>query len=633
MFSRLEPAIHHQFFPGLSEAENQTYMVGMAVFFFCQILWYPFIRITLKKPWLVSKRMILFILLCMDGLILITAYFFAQLVLNSKNIQDTLAIFFIFPSKNLTMWNFLIGEAVSLAVFTFLVVHTRWPRPLKILWHCLSVIIILWLTLGMGRLNLFDYSNYAGPINDLLLGKPILTYRTSYGFLPVIFLSGIFHFLPLTSEYLHAEIVVLGATGFLLYYALLNKVLRDFRWAFFTTIYAIFAQHLVADRATYQIPQQTFIRIGMWILIALALSYKTFLLKKLGKIGNYVPMVLTAISFFWTEDFGLYTLMAYCLYLLIMNLNTQLITFLKTFFRQLFNLFLSVLVVFILINCVYFLWYRSFPMWMEHYFSVYTYQNSGTMLPVPDIPALWIYILILVLSISFFIFLKKSKGRLEDNEAAIVFTACIGLTTFNYFLGRSALSFITVISLSLIVCIFYLLKIILNGLRNVSKTVLLGGVFFISTILAIPGTLLAYQGLKTLEVANPGNTLRILKHQMPEATDEYYWVGPTARTIMDKYGEEIKNGNFTMLSIWDTWFLVIYHTKNRAGLNCLACYYFPADDLSFVVSDVKKSPGRYLFVDHNRALAEGRVEYLLSKLTDQYSYVESIGFLDVYKRK
>lgn len=271
-------------------------------------------------------------------------------------------------------------------------------------------------------------------------------------------------------------------------------------------------------------------------------------------------------------------------------------------------------------------------MWITHYFSVYAYRKIGNIDPFLNTPILLIYILTFVITISLFIFFKREKGKLENNEEVILFTACVGLTTFNYFLGRPFLSSLNTLSLPLIICIFYPAKVFLDKLRFESKAISLSAIILISTLLSIPATLFAYQGINNLKLANPYTTFRILKHQMPQVKNEYDWVGPTAQALKAKYGTETRSGNLTIISAWDTWFLVIYRSTNRAGINCLICYYFPADDLDFVIENIKKSPSQYLFVDSKSTFEDGRDKYLFSKLKDQYSYVETIGFLDVYKR-
>ena len=634
LFSRFAPFIHRFLFPHLAEAENQTYMLGLLIFFFCQILMYPLIKTKSEKNLFVTNKVILFTLIFLDSLILIIAYFGSQYVLHSKNLQDTLKLFMIFHTEDLSTRDFLVGEIVSIAVFTFLVAKIVFKPAARVIFHTIAVAIILYLTLGMSNLNLFDYSNYAGPINDLILGKPLLTYRSSYGFAPILFLSLIFNYIPLTSIYLTFEIAVINAFGFLLFYLLNNKIFKDLRWATVVTVSSIFVQHLVADRPTYQIPQQTFIRLGMWIFVALALSYNAFLRKKFGKVSNYVPAFLVVVCFFWSADFGLYIFLAYCLYLLVLSLHQQIIVFTIIYLRRLLKLSAILSIIFILINFIYLISYRSFPMWGEYYFAVYKYQSSGSMvLPFPDIPFIFVYIIVLLLVVCYLILVEKEKGELDDSQKSVLFTACVGLITFNYFLGRPAPSFLNVLSLPFIVCTYYLLKIILNSFQRISKVLLFGIIFFIATFFSVPGTLLAYQGLKTLEIANPYQTIRILEHKRPEINDEYYWVGPTAEELRNKYNSEIRAGNLTLLSFWDTWLLVILHTTNRAGINCLVCYYFPGEDLGFIVENIRNSSSRYLFVDTNRNIAKGRVEHLFSKIADQYTYIETIGFIDVYKRK
>ena len=196
---------------------------------------------------------------------------------------------------------------MSIVIFLFLAVKIRLTKLQNILGILISILLILFLTLGFSNLNLFDYAQYAGTVNDLILGKPLLTARTSYGFLPVFFLSLIFHFIPLSSQVFAFEVVVVNSIGFILFYLLCLKIFKDIRWALVTTLTAIFVSHLAFYQLVYQIPQYTMIRMGFWIFIAFSIAFKLKL---------FTP-VITAAVYFMVPDFGLYTFLAYPLYLLI----------------------------------------------------------------------------------------------------------------------------------------------------------------------------------------------------------------------------------------------------------------------------------------------------------------------------
>lgn len=486
----------------------------------------------------------------------------------------------------------------------------------KTLFHGISILIILFLTLGFNKLNLYDYANYAGPINDFLNGLPLLTFRANYGFMPIIFLGQIFKTIPLNARNLHFVIAITNSGGFVVYYLFLCRIFRDTRWAMLATIFAIFVKHLTGNGATYQIPQQTFIRMGMWLFVAYALSFRRLLLS----------MLLVGINVFWSLDFGIYTFIAYCMYLFVESLNTDVLTFLKNLTRHLFQLFLTITSVFIFINGLYFIYYRSLPQWTLHYLSALNVQSTSSMVPVPNVPILWVYVLLFVITISFLIAKKSEKKTFGSSQSAVLFTACVGLVTFNYFLGRSYINSIPVLSLPLFVCVFYLFKVFFD--QNINKFV---AIVIIATLLAVPGTLWAYQGIQNLAWAHPLNTIRVLNNTAPEALDEYYWVGSTANGIAAKYPDEIRENRLTLLSIWDTWILVIHKTPNRAGINCLICYY-PEEDLSFVADNIIKSPSKFLFVDSDRQLEHSRVERIFVKIANRYRYLETIGFLDVYTR-
>lgn len=263
ILGRFEPAIHHLIFPSLLDAKNQIYMIGLAVFFGFQIILYPILKTTTVKQLRIQHKSILWAFFIIDLLALVLTTFTYLLILNLKNTQDAWQLTDLYHIENLSIWNFVITGLVLITFIYLLVIKINWTKSLKFSWHFIAIFVILWTTLGFETINLYDYSNYAGPINDFILGKPLLNFRASYGFMPIFLLGIIFHFIPPTSEYLQTAIAIFNAIGFLLVYIILVSVFKDFRWALFTTLFAIFGQHLIGWIAPYQIPKKTFIRMGI----------------------------------------------------------------------------------------------------------------------------------------------------------------------------------------------------------------------------------------------------------------------------------------------------------------------------------------------------------------------------------
>lgn len=553
---------------------------------------------------------------------LIGTYRFFQSVEQSARVQQTLGEMGFVAIKTLKAVDALGIVALFIAMVFFLLpshhLSKRWTWGL----HILAGVIIFLLTIGIPKLNLYDYTHYAGPIHDILMGNPPLATRSWYGFLPIILLSLLFRVIPLTAASLHVAVTLIHYLGFLLYYTILRTVLRDARWALVGTVYAIFGSHLVMIGGINEHPQNTFIRMGAWIVVALSILYRPLL--------SALPMTIVALSLFWTLDAGLYTLMAYVLFMFFLHFGDRTHLLVKRMVHMLGGIAGLTAMTFLLINLVSYIFYQKFPMWLTHYLFIGSYQASSHMLPVPNEPWLWMSILIPAATIAVLMTQMKRQQHLTDVQSAVLFIAFASLTYFNYFLGRTTLNALHTVILPILVCAFYLLKIGLDRIRTSPMAVTIASVILAGTILGVPGTLLVYDGIGYLKVANPGSTLQLLGGGMP---DEYDWFGPTVQNIQKKYGKEVSAGKFTLLSMWDTWYLLLLHTTNRVGITCQLCYV-PDEHVDFQVSNIRQSPSPYLFADHQRTRYDygGRVEDVLSRLKSEYYFVETVGLLDVYKR-
>lgn len=626
----LEPTIRGVFFPTLPEAEIQTYMLGLGIFFLFQIAWYsriPTKHTPLTKFFLPLTSIILWLV---NILILVGSYKFFMNVGSSEKLQRTLSSMGFATVQSLGAIESLLGVGIFIAIVFLLFPNAHHGIRRTYGMHILACVIIFLLTIGIPKLSLYDYTHYAGPIHDILIGNPPLTSRTWYGFFPIILLSILFRFIPLTAASLHIAITVVHYLGFLLYYKVLHTILQDTRWALLGSLYAIFGSHLVMIGGINEHPQNTFIRMGAWLIVALTIVYRSVLIKKLGKIALTLPPIVTALSLFWTLDVGLYTLAAYCFYVLLVNLNDHVTIFIKQLFRTIGVVAGCIIAIFGFVNLVYFVIYHRLPMWYTHYFFITRYQMSNHMLPVPHEPWLWISVLIPVATISFLLFRMKQQKGLNDDQSGVLFVAVASLTYFSYFLGRTTLNQLHNVILPILVCAFYLIKIGLDHARRSSQPIAIASIILVGTILGVPGTLLAYESIQYLKIANPVNTLRVVRGEM---SDEYDWFGPTVKNMQSKYGEEIKSGNLTLLSMWDTWYLILFHTTNRVGINCQLCY-IPDENVDFQARNILNSASAYLFLDAQRSQYEygGRVEVVFSKVRSKYRYVETVGLLDVYKR-
>ncbi|OGG04261.1 hypothetical protein A2Z33_03880 [Candidatus Gottesmanbacteria bacterium RBG_16_52_11] len=630
VISRLEPAVHQALAPGMREIESFLYLFGLGIF--TLILPAVLLRLpagTSGHPETKSGIFALYgiIVAALLAVILWIRYFFVTLQ-PTASFAPALFDMGIFAGNNyVTPGEYLFAVIIAAAILLLLVPRLRLNRTFKILLHGGSVLLIFWLTTGINKLNFYDYTHYAGPVHDLLEGQPLLQSRSWYGFLSVVTLSTIFRFIPLTVTNLHLVFAGIQFSGFVLLYVLFQLLLRDWRWASVSTVYAIFANHLVKIGAPYEFPQQSFWRMGIWLPVAILIYLENRFPKSGPLKTRHLTTGVIAVALLWTLDFGLYTLIAYTAYLWISHSGRTLAESLKNTLSRVIPVLACAFGTALLISLAGFLVSGVWPMWIRHYAFIGLYFASSFALPFPQSPYPWIMILVPAGATGYLIYRMRKTGHLSPVEKTVLFTAAAGLANFLYFTGSSHLNGLHALSLPFLVCAFYLLKTALDGLRSGPKPALAMFILVAAALLALPGTYLYKQGTANLEYANPVTTLRFITGP---AENEFTYFGPTADSIRKSYGSDIAASRFAILSVWDTWYLILLKTRNSLGHSCLACYLTEESPDPFIDA-VHKSPARHLFVDADRFQHNGRVARLFSLLRQDLSYVETLGLLEVYE--
>jgi hypothetical protein len=627
LFGPLESFIRLNFFPSLQEAEIYTYLIILGMY----VVWMTVVtkvadNIHISPP-NVWKKPIQYLSL---GTLIIGSscgmYYFISRILSDSQFQFHLWEMGLWSVNQSAAYEVYISISVCLIALILLFIPVSFSKSLSTVCHIAAIGVIMWLTLGMNALNLFDYTHYSGPINDVLMGQPLLTFRSWYGFLSIFSLSVLFRIIPLTLMNLHLVFSAIQCVGFILFYILCNIIFKDIRWAIVTTIYAIFANHLVKIGATYEFPQQTFWRMGMWLPLAFAVYWSEKNRSATKKYIEYLPVLVMTIIFYWTLDFGMYAILAFFMYSWLSSSVTTLSGTWKHVATIGLRTMLCLAIVFIGLSVFYKFAYGFFPMWLTYFFTMFTY-SSEYLLHLPPYQSYWTMFVIPVLTIGILLSLKKHRA-LSPAQSTVSYIACVGLLSFTYFIGESHINALHALCLPFIICLFYLLKFILDSLQHSPFTLKAGSIYVLALALSIPSMYLAKQGIYNLRYINPISTVTLI--QSPK-TDEFSTFGPTVSNIRNKYSDVLQDKQFAILSIWDSWYLPMLHATNTIGSNCLSCYYVNESGSNFV-EKIRQSDTTYLFVDTDMTQRNNRVASIFQPIANTYTYIETLGLLDVYKK-
>ena len=498
-------------------------------------------------------------------------------------------------------------------------------------WDRIAIGTIAVLAFHVGYLSIFDFTHYAGPINDLLRGHLPLASPSWYGFLAIVFLSFIFRVVPLGLFNLHIVFAVLVVLGFVVYYKLLCVLTGHRRGiALFVTVFAIFANWITVNSLRGTIPQSTVVRFGMWIPLAFAILYESESKEGAGSRGRrLVTLFVVVFSLFWTFDIGLYVLMSYLLFRWFSSLSSSVGVTVKHFIFQVAMTTGAVASGFVGIALLYLALWRQLPQWHNLWGNPMSYLVSPLVLPLPGTILPFLVLAPGVAAIVYVLDKKmKSTERLFPSDTLVLFIACYSVVQFVYFMGRSHPNNLHHVILPLVVCLFFLIHrgLVAGWRRGFSTGVAV--TILISLLLAYPTTPLVLQGIVNLRRENILTTIQTLQH--PQGTEEQFF-GSTVQVISERYPKILAEHAFAIVSVYDTWYLVLLGATNVVGSNCLFCYITP-DTVAPLIEQIRKDKPKVLFVDADRLLHIGEVSWIFTPVSPAYRFKESLGLLDVYER-
>ncbi len=632
-------------FSSYAESEVQTYYFIFFIIFtvFSLLYWLSFKRRFSSLPFLNDNSKIklnkLFFFFLLVIQIAYLVFFVIEGYRNPVFVWELNETGF-FPENNFKLTTFIIISLLLIFSYFFLIFNKSFEKKAGIVFYILSFLSIAILTLNFEKLNFYDYAYYAGPINDILHGKYLLYNSISqYGFLSIIFLSIPFYFvkLNLTNLTILNSVAIIG--GFTALLAIAQFLYKNKYYALFVLIFIIFANHITAGHGYYL--QTNALRFGMWMLICLSIINEVKNShSKFSKVWEAITLLLISVSVFWIFDNGIYVLLAYFSYKIFDSLQEDAKNTFSIIKKTLLKLAVSVGVVFLLINGFYIFILNINPNW-SYYISdsVYYLHGYGLMI-FPNSSWPWFFILTYAVSLCLLFTQRKfnfGKDKLSENRV-FSFIVFYGIFQFTYFVGRSHLNNLHHVFVPFSLSLFYIILIIIQYTKSLSdiKIKIITGII-ISLALALPSYFLFLPGIKNIKYENLFHIPELIRSaNVSERVHLNSILGKKTVSKLksnsnNKYGQYIKSYGITILSIFDTWYLIELNSVNNVESNNLQ-HYTDERDLKNLARSVVNRGDKYIFVDKDKTREGKIVYYLLKTMVNDYKFKENIGELDVYEK-
>lgn len=530
-------------------------------------------------------------------------------------------------SLPLAVWLTVLG---SITYMLFIFSHRfRFPKVVYPPIIISTVIAVVWLTWYVGPLNFYDTTHYIGPIHDTRMGIPLLTSPTWYGFFPILLMSALFRIIPLTLLNFSILIASVQTVGLLLFFFFQLWLFKSLRWSVAGIFLAVLFHFLVQYGFPNLFPQATFIRFGIWMAVAAALYWRAGTHHR-GIWPTITLALAIGLTFFWTTDMGVYVLAAYISTIWLCSITHSIPQAIRSFTRYIIPALFGIGIFFAGISLSYFMMYETFPVWSNFWNFAWGYTTIREFaLPMPHsvIPIVFLSIPVITLTLALLGNYRDCKS--DPERTVIVFLSLVTLFSFTYFAGDSHLNALHSINLPVIICFIWLIREFLQWAKTLGTLTLFAACFLVASLTAAPIVVWGNQAVVTIRNGTIRASLRTLRDPKPTERELY---GPTAEAIAVKYQPALATGDFAVISIHDTWYLLLWNTTNALGSNCLRCYWTP-DMAKPLRIGAQHLSVRYVFVDRDQFDYEARVSWVFTpEVKKRYRFVETIGNLDVYEK-
>lgn len=537
--------------------------------------------------------------------------------------------------------DFNVGLVIIIAFLLFIFFkislnYSTYFKKTNLLFILVMIFLIVYLSFDIKNLNDYDFAYFAGPVHDVLHGKYLLHNSPSqYGFLPIIFLSILFRFIPLGLMNLTIVNAVIVTIGFILLWILVNRLFINKLISAFTIIFLIFLNHIIQLVPDIAIIQTSFLRFGMWVVLAYCIAIKNFYSgKKYRLLVNTAPLIALTIAFFWNLDSGLYAIAAYLVYETINNLTPSFIMTFKLCLKSYFLIIIALLCGILSIEIIYKLLLHIYPDWNIYLFDPLYYLGGFSMHPLSNSTWPWIlisfYLLMLV-----YIFLRKrfNENSLNKRDKLFMFILIYGIFQFVYFIGESHLNNLHHIIIPFVISIFYMVdiffkKIYINNEKN-NKIILI-----IILALLLPTCFIYVQGIENMKKYNLFHSLETIKKR--EIIEDNYLnrlLGlESFDLIMNDYGDYVSKNGITLVSANDSWFLIKLGMLNNIESNNLH-YFTNYQQFKKIADEILKRGDRYIFIDSQMDTpGTHSVISIYNQISNKYKIIDTRGTLSVAEK-
>ena len=510
-----------------------------------------------------------------------------------------------------------------------------------------------------------DLHPHIGPINDVLSGKtPLVNSNSQYGTLNIYTLSIPFLFIPLTYDTFYWFYWGITIVAYTMIYFILRQFLKNIGISVFGIILVLLFHHFMAFRNNLYFSQMSFLRFGWWI----PFSVFFFFARKRRPTGLnlLVELLITGIAFYWGFDVGLYFLVSYIVYRIvwaILNENTVRLV-LRNISLNMFFLVLTLSIFFGGISVFTKIRSGIWPNWSMFILAGSTFTEGWFMEPVSDLGryitevAHWnlpqlvesllslgpLLVFLLIYALVFYFLMYKilyKRSTLSENNdyfVILVFITVFGIMSFSYYVGRSVMGNLHAVSIPLLIVFCWLLA-------KVDSFIKKGGLIlfpFSFKLLSATAFLLFFLFLSLNVTAgfHQISTMFEARGKISPEFDYYVQNDPGMKKSIDYINTYLGQASrskrrIALISNYETWFLVYTRSANVVDSNNIE-YFTSISQLDNLVKQFRSQAPEYVFIDRNipitNLISMENMLYIIPSIKQEYTLIENIGTLDVWKR-
>ncbi|MFA6016660.1 MAG: hypothetical protein WC744_01070 [Patescibacteria group bacterium] len=507
--------------------------------------------------------------------------------------------------------------------------------------------------------NYYHHNFIMGTINDLRQGKHLLVDTfNQYGYFFPYLIYLLFFIFSFSYMNLYLIFMILTLIYFYLLFSFLLKLTKNI-WLSLLSLFLMMGVYSLLNYPTFPFsenyvwPGSMVLRYMLDIFLFLTLLTNN---NFTSKIKRYLSYFIASLMVFYNLETGISLLSGFCFLIFLSEFQEKQLSFVnkvKNVFKHGIFIFFFLFLIVIGINTGTYITSGHMPNWQLFYQFVLIYTSGFGNVKTPIIGWYWIHLAVyfsVIIGSLYQVFIKNKK--LSWSWLIMNLLSVYGLLLLNYYLGRSLYSNLTVITFPLMIILTYLfieIRSYLKERKNDFKLLLFstyiviitGGlvIFFLSSYFFIKRAEYRIESFESVFKAKKyyGNRGFILVNYIENPSF-------TADDLI-KSVDEIKrltknNKKILLLSRYDCLILVMAE-KTHIFPYPLIEQIYTLKELDSVEQDLIKNKPTYLFIERKNPLIidDGKPtafdisKNIFSKLKPFYVYKNTVGILDIYKKK